>query len=77
MSEPRPGSSEAVARDCKCPVIDNHHGLGYGGDGARFGWYVSESCPVHAQRGCLLRASLDALDKTDKTEGRTCRTSKQ
>jgi hypothetical protein len=43
----RPGSEEARSAGCRCPVIDNHHGKGRGGDGPRLGWFVSESCPLH------------------------------
>lgn len=29
--EPNPGSDEAIASGCTCPVIDNGHGRGYMG----------------------------------------------
>jgi hypothetical protein len=29
MKEPKPGSKEAVALGCTCPVVDNHHGAGF------------------------------------------------
>lgn len=44
---PKPGHAEALRQGCCCPVMDNHRGLGRGGDGARFGWYMSEQCPLH------------------------------
>jgi len=37
-----PGSSEAIALGCICPVMDNNHGRGQNG---QF-WYV-EGCPYH------------------------------
>jgi hypothetical protein len=43
---PNPGSREAKAQGCLCPVLDNCHG--------RFspfppdGWWVVTGCPVHA-----------------------------
>lgn len=49
---PNPGSGEAIKLGCKCPVIDNHNGLGYGG-GLRFGddsrptFVVSQRCKIH------------------------------
>ena len=52
--EPRPGSDEAIAQGCKCPVIDNEHGRGYMG-GARdpetgeIAYVVSQLCPLHWQ----------------------------
>lgn len=42
---PKPGSDEAIAIGCKCPVIDNAHGAGYMGQPGIF-VYV-EGCPVH------------------------------
>jgi hypothetical protein len=46
--KPNPGSDEAIAQGCKCPVIDNHHGKGVpmGKNGAPLFW-VSEKCPMH------------------------------
>ena len=52
-AKPNPGSPEAVANGCTCPVIDNGYGKGYLGDGELFGWVIAESCPIHwqAQKG--------------------------
>ena len=38
---PNPGSSEAYAEGCKCPILDNNHGRG---DGP---FWMSENCPLH------------------------------
>lgn len=46
---PRPGSEAARANGCKCPVIDNHYGAGYGGDGEKYGWIVTSDCFLHTQ----------------------------
>lgn len=44
--KPTPGSAEARAIGCTCPVIDNHHGRGMPyPDGPRF--WVSGNCSVH------------------------------
>ncbi|HEY6019887.1 MAG TPA: hypothetical protein VIY48_08265 [Candidatus Paceibacterota bacterium] len=43
---PSPGSDEAIALGCKCPVMDNARGLGAMGVAGLF-WY-SGSCPVHS-----------------------------
>jgi hypothetical protein len=43
-----PGMAGAKRLGCTCPVVDNHHGLGRGGDGNKFGWFVSSTCPLHA-----------------------------
>ena len=43
----RPGSDEAIAAGCKCPVLDNAHGKGWLGMG---GVYVMrEDCPIHGR----------------------------
>ena len=45
---PNPGSKEALAQNCKCPVIDNNYGLGayVDKDGVTLFWYNAE-CPIH------------------------------
>lgn len=45
---PRPGSKEAVDDGCTCPTMDNHNGQGRGGNGERYGWYISGGCPIHS-----------------------------
>ena len=40
-----PGSPEAGAKGCKCPVIDNHHGKGIRDDGKMF--VINGLCPMH------------------------------
>lgn len=41
--EPNPGSADAVAGGCNCPIIDNGHGYGsYKG-----GFIVNMNCPIH------------------------------
>lgn len=47
MEKPNPGSQEAIDLGCKCPVIDNHYGKGYDGQGKAF-WY-SELCELHTK----------------------------
>jgi hypothetical protein len=43
---PNPGSREAQAEGCICPVLDNCHG--------KFapwppdGWYIVQGCPLHS-----------------------------
>ena len=46
INAPKPGSREAVALGCRCPVFDSHFGRGY--DGERFGWVFNAECDVHA-----------------------------
>ena len=46
---PNPGSKEALALGCTCPVLDNHYGKGSGWknpDGSEAFW-VTQGCPVH------------------------------
>lgn len=49
---PNPGSPEAQALNCTCPIDDNHHGAGCGKtkEGHPLFWYTS-GCPVHTRRG--------------------------
>ena len=42
---PNPGSDEAIAAGCTCPVLDNAHGKGYYGKAGVFVYTVG--CPVH------------------------------
>lgn len=42
---PNPGSEEAIALGCTCPVFDNHHGCGYLGQPDVF-VYVG-GCQIH------------------------------
>lgn len=44
---PPAGSPAAQRLGCSCPVLDNHYGRGYWGDGAKYGWIHREDCPVH------------------------------
>lgn len=41
---PNPGSDEAIAQGCRCPVIDNHHGWGYWSKDV---FSINLSCPLH------------------------------
>ncbi len=49
---PNPGSAEAVAAGCLCPVIDNARGEGMPAPGPFGGrwWYLSERCPLHGTK---------------------------
>ncbi len=44
-----PGSKEAIAKGCTCPVWDNYHGRGYGGDWRTYGWVINADCPLHGK----------------------------
>lgn len=41
-----PGSDEALARGCTCPVLDNAHGRGWVIDGEPV-WWIRADCPLH------------------------------
>ena len=43
---PNPGSDEALALGCKCPVLDNNHGVG-GCDWGEGTWWYNGDCPLH------------------------------
>lgn len=47
IQEPTPGSDEAVNKGCVCPIMDNGHGKGVGGNGEEYGWWVTAECPLH------------------------------
>lgn len=47
--QPKPGSKEAIAQGCKCPMEDNHHGAGIYGNGAKYGWIPSAECMLHGK----------------------------
>ena len=53
---PNPGSKEAKAAGCTCPVMDNAYGAGRYGDGKAYGWCISGGCPLHSGRLTSLRA---------------------
>lgn len=44
---PKPGTQEARAGGCICPVMDNSYGKGRYGDGEAYGWYITACCPLH------------------------------
>ena len=48
MSAPTPGSAEAIAAGCMCPVLDNNHGKFpvFELDGQPC-WWKTEGCPIH------------------------------
>lgn len=48
LAYPSPGSPEAIALGCRCPVIDNGHGRGayIDEDGEPMFWQNAE-CPLH------------------------------
>lgn len=43
---PNPGSAEAIALGCECPVLDNGHGNGIILNGKREFW-KNDKCPLH------------------------------
>ncbi len=49
---PNPGSDEAIALSCLCPIIANNHGhQGLGREGLLLGgWWITENCPLHDVR---------------------------
>lgn len=51
IGKPNPGSHEALAAGCECPVLDNNHGEF--APWPPFGWWTAEGCPVHDPRPVL------------------------
>lgn len=47
-AKPTPGSPEAIAHGCRCPIIDNGRGRGFGPPPPAGPWFVMvEDCPLH------------------------------
>ena len=46
---PNPGSDAAIVAGCTCPVLDNGHGRGVGGNGEKYGWWITEGRPLHGR----------------------------
>lgn len=42
-----PGSKEALAKGCTCPVLDNNHGKGMW-NGREHLYWQAYGCPVHS-----------------------------
>lgn len=54
-ARPNPGSDEALALGCICPVLDNRHGAGLDyPDGPAF--WVNGNCPIHGREAVLHEA---------------------
>jgi hypothetical protein len=49
MSEPNPGSPQAIEQGCTCAVLDNHYGEGFPWGGSTSFW-ISEDCPLHGPK---------------------------
>lgn len=45
---PNPGSRAAVILGCTCPILDNHHGVGY--HGIRGKHCINAVCPLHGDK---------------------------
>ena len=57
-----PGSKEAYAKGCTCPIIDNRYGAGFGPSLPYNPLFViSENCPIHGGRRekCLINQGED------------------
>ena len=57
---PHPGSPEAVAKGCTCPILDNAHGGGYLGIPGMF--VMTAGCPLHAPTHTDLMVTPESLD---------------
>jgi hypothetical protein len=48
VNDPKPGSDEAIAQGCECPVMDNGHDRGYCQDeNGEWIFVVNADCPLH------------------------------
>lgn len=49
-NQPNPGSDQAVAQGCTCPVFDNNHGRRAPvEEGGADYWWVSDRCSLHGE----------------------------
>lgn len=62
-----PGSRAAIARGCRCPVLDNGHGNVEAAK-ARGGFWVFIDCPLHGAWGSAPYPEQDI--SRDSQEGR-------
>ncbi len=46
---PNPGSEEAIAQGCICPVLDNYYGEGFMWGGKKCFW-ANDKCPLHSKK---------------------------
>ncbi len=47
---PNPGSDEARALGCRCPVLDNAHGRGFPWGGHDPSFWIRADCPLHGRQ---------------------------
>jgi hypothetical protein len=53
ITKPNPGSKEAVALGCRCPVLDNRRGEGFmWGKSEHPCFWVHADCPIHGGVKC-------------------------
>ncbi len=48
---PNPGSEDALAQGCLCPVLDNAHGEGLQFSGGQVLFWMDGDCPLHGLKG--------------------------
>jgi hypothetical protein len=58
---PKPGSDAALARGCRCPVLDNAHGRGAWGSDSLF--WIAQNCPLHGTNSPKKRKQTVAKSK--------------
>ncbi len=67
---PNPGSDEAVARGCSCPILDNARGRGIFGTPGLF--WINQGCPLHGRGQPSAPPEDDHANQTEPTPER-CR----
>jgi hypothetical protein len=61
--KPNPGSVEARALGCTCPIIDNGYGKGaYANENGDPAWWHSPDCPVHVGAGGAMPKDPATID---------------
>jgi hypothetical protein len=59
-NNPTPGSDEAIAQGCTCPVLDNGRGRGAYQIGGKWMHWIAFGCPVHDRVKSTINTNDDA-----------------
>jgi hypothetical protein len=63
-----PGSAEAIAKGCTCPIIDNAHGSGQEGK-----FWIAQGCPIHGDAPRPTTVDIPHNNLTVKVHATNCR----
>lgn len=61
-SNPTPGSDEAIAQGCTCPVMDNGRGRGAHQVDGKWVHWIALGCPLHHDTTPTEKETNDGMD---------------